>query len=115
MKERIKSFWYDLRIFIPYLVRRFFQSFIYLFRSLQSRTEQLNRTYIWVKITAAMTFLFFVLGKDKAAAIMVVAFILAGIRHEWVDGKFRSDHTKKIMERARINAEIEKIKEREVE
>ena len=110
IQEKLKGMLFDIKIFVPYLLRRFFYSFVYLFKGMQSRTEELNRTFIWVKISIVMTILFFVLGKYQAAVIWVVVGILAGLRHEWIDGRFRREHIEELRKRAKKQMELDEIK-----
>lgn len=112
-QNKWSAFLFDLKLFVPYMLKEFFRSFMYLFKSIQTKSEELNRTYVWVKISIALTLMFFIMKKYNAAAIWLIVFIFAGLRHEWIEGSFRKEHTEKIRRRVEMEAEIKKIKNRE--
>lgn len=110
---RIKDIMFDFRLFVPYLIKKFFLSFYHLFTAMRSKTEKLNRTYIWVEIFFILTVVFFITGYIKYSAICFGIFIIAGLRHEWIKGSFREEYQETLRRRQKLEEDIKRIEKAE--
>jgi hypothetical protein len=109
MGKKFNDFWFDLKIFLKYILAKPFMELASMFKMFYAGAGKLDKPYFWVRFFGMLTLFLILVGVTTKywipAYVAVTVTLIALIRFEWISGRFRKWHVEKLKKRAKRQME----------